>query len=275
MTTVSTATPRPHAIERVRHDLKLRVLTVVRTEQITPHMRRITLAGDDLDGFVSPAHDDHVKLFFPAPGQTTPVFPVLGNGPNPIQYAEGARPIARNYTPRRYDAARRELEIDFVLHGDGPAASWAAQAQPGQTLGVGGPRGSMLVPLDFDWYVLVGDQTALPAIARRLEQLPATARAIAVIEIVEDGEQIALDCAAQLDVRWVARNGRNGPLLLEALAQVALPQDGDGYVWVACEHAQVQGLRGHFIDAGVPKQHLHVASYWKHGAAEHHEHHDE
>ena len=106
-------------------------------------------------------------------------------------------------------------------------------------------------------------------------ELPATARAIAVIEIVEDGEQIALESAAQLDVRWVARHGRKGPLLLDALAQVALPQDGDGYVWVACEHAQVQGLRGHFIDAGVPKQHLHVASYWKHGAAEHHEHHDE
>ena len=271
----ASAPPRQHAIERVRHDLKLRVLTVVRTEQITPHMRRITLAGNDLEGFVSPASDDHVKLFFPAPGETKPVFPVLGKGANPIQYAQGARPIARNYTPRRYDAERRELEIDFVLHGDGPAASWAAQAQPGQTLGVGGPRGSMLVPLDFDWYVLVGDQTALPAIARRLEQLPATARAIAVIEIVEDGEQIALECAAQLDLRWVARNGRSGPLLLDELAKVALPSGGDGYVWVACEHAQVQGLRGHFINAGVPKQHLHVASYWKHGVEEHHEHHDE
>ena len=67
---------------------------------------------------------------------------------------------------------------------------------------------------------------------------------------------------------------RQGPLLLDALRQIALPSEGDGYVWVACEHAQVQGLRGHFIDAGVPKQHLHVASYWKHGAAEHHEHHD-
>jgi len=133
----------------------------------------------------------------------------------------------------------------------------------------------MLVPLDFDWYVLVGDQTALPAIARRLEQLPATARAIAVIEIVEDGEQIALECAAQLELRWVARHGRKGPLLLEELAKVALPQHGDGYAWVACEHAQVQGLRAHFIDAGVPKQHLHVASYWKHGVEEHHERHDE
>ena len=275
MTTTSPATPRPHAIERVRHDLKLRVLTVVRTEQLTPHMRRITLAGDDLDGFVSPAHDDHVKLFFPAPGQASPVFPVLGNGANPIQYAPGARPIARNYTPRRYDAERRELEIDFVLHGDGPASLWAAQAAPGQTLGVGGPRGSMLVPLDFDWYVLVGDQTALPAIARRLEQLPSGARAIAVIETVDDGEQVALESQAQVDIHWVGRNGRSGTLLLEALQRIALPHDGDGFVWVACEHAQVKGLRAHFIDAGVPKQHLHVASYWKHGAAEHHERHDD
>ena len=167
MTETSTTSQRTHTVERLRHELKLRVLTVVRTEELTAHMRRITLSGGDLEGFVSPSHDDHVKLFFPAPGDTQPVFPVLGKGANPIEYAEGARPIARNYTPRRHDPVKGELEIDFVLHGDGPASSWAAQAAPGQTLGVGGPRGSMVVPLDFDWYVLVGDQTALPAIADR------------------------------------------------------------------------------------------------------------
>lgn len=275
MTDTQAMPRRTHAIERLRHELKLRVLTVVRTENLTAHMRRITLAGSDLEGFVSPAHDDHVKLFFPAPGDTQPVLPTLGKGANPIEYAEGARPVARNYTPRRYDAVKGELEIDFVLHGDGPASSWAAQAAVGHTLGVGGPRGSMVVPLDFDWYVLVGDQTALPAIARRLEQLPANARAIAVVETVNDGEQVVLESQAQVEVHWVGRNGRQGALLLEELQGIALPQDGDGYVWVACEHAQVKGLRGHFIDAGVPKQHLHVASYWKHGAAEHHERHDE
>lgn len=275
MTDAANTAPRAHAIERLRHELKLRVLTVVRTEELTAHMRRITLAGGDLEGFVSPSHDDHVKLFFPAPGDTQPVFPVLGNGANPVQYAEGARPIARNYTPRRHDPIKGELEIDFVLHGDGPASNWAAQAAPGHTLGVGGPRGSMVVPLDFDWYVLVGDQTALPAIARRLEQLPAGARAIAVIETVDDGEQVALESIAQVDIHWVGRNGRQGALLLEELQRIALPQDGDGFVWVACEHAQVKGLRAHFIDAGVPKQYLHVASYWKHGVQEHHQTHDE
>lgn len=275
MTDIQATPQRIHAIERLRHELKLRVLTVVRTENLTAHMRRITLAGSDLESFVSPAHDDHVKLFFPAPGDTHPVLPTLGKGANPIEYAEGARPVARNYTPRRYDPVKGELEIDFVLHGDGPASSWAAQAAVGHTLGVGGPRGSMVVPLGFDWYVLVGDQTALPAIARRLEQLPAGARAMAVIETVDDGEQVALESQAQVEVHWVGRNGRSGALLLEELQAIALPQDGDGYVWVACEHAQVKSLRSHFIDAGVPKQHLHVASYWKHGAAEHHEHHDD
>ena len=275
MTDAANTPQRTHTIERLRHELKLRVLTVVRTENLTAHMRRITLAGSDLEGFVSPAHDDHVKLFFPAPGDTQPVLPTLGKGANPIEYAEGARPVARNYTPRSYDAVKGELEIDFVLHGDGPASGWAAQAAVGHTLGVGGPRGSMVVPLDFDWYVLVGDQTALPAIARRLEQLPAGARAIAVIETVDDGEQLALESGAQVELHWVGRNGRQGALLLEELQGIALPQEGDGYVWVACEHAQVQGLRGHFIDAGVPKAHLHVASYWKHGIAEHHERHDD
>ena len=79
----------------------------------------------------------------------------------------------RDYTPRRYDLDTLELDIDFVLHGDGPASTWAEQAKPGQFLHIGGPRGSMIVPDIFDSYLLIGDETALPAIARRLEGLAA------------------------------------------------------------------------------------------------------
>ena len=263
----------PHDNRRVRHDLRFRMLTVLRSETVSPHMRRIVLGGEDLAGFASPAPDDHVRLFF-ANAEGRFVLPTMT--PEGPRHPQGALPSpARDYTPRAFDAQAGELAIDFVLHGEGVAGEWARHARPGDVLGVGGPRGSMVVPLDFDWYVLVGDQTALPAIARRLEQLPAGARAIAVIETVGDGEQVALESQAQVDIHWVGRNGRQGALLLEALRRIALPQDGDGFVWVACEHAQVKGLRAHFIDAGVPKQHLHVASYWKHGAAEHHERHDE
>jgi len=96
-----------------------------------------------------------------------------------------------------------------------------------------------------------------------------------VIEIAEDGEQIMLDSEAQCEVRWVPRNGRSGALLIDALRQVALPKDGDGYAWVATELGQVQDLRRYLLDAGLPKQHMHVASYWKQGAAEHHQNHDD
>lgn len=95
----------------------------------------------------------------------------------------------RDYTPRRFDLKTGELDIDFVLHGDGPASTWAAQAQPGQTLHIGGPRGSMVVPDMFDSYLLIGDETALLAIARRLEELSANCRATVVVEVENAAEE--------------------------------------------------------------------------------------
>ena len=164
-------TTRVRTARRVRHETKMRLLQVREVSRLTPKMVRIVVSGEALAGFISAAHDDHVKLFFPQPGQDKPVLPTpTPNGP---VYPEGApRPAARDYTPRRYDAAANTLVVDFVLHGEGPATTWAAQARPGQFLGVGGPRGSFIVPDDFDWYLLAGDETAIPAIGRRLEELP-------------------------------------------------------------------------------------------------------
>src|SRR6267154_2105606 len=128
----STTTSR--SVQRVRHEARTRLLTVKRVTHITPRMVRVTLTGD-LAGFKSAAADDHVKLFFPAPGSTHPILP---NGPaGSHAVAEGSMPIARDYTPRRYDAATNELDIEFVLHNEGPATRWATQVQPGQTLGIG------------------------------------------------------------------------------------------------------------------------------------------
>lgn len=188
----------PHEIRRVRHDLKCRMLRVSHVRRLSPKMVRVTLTGDDLAGFVSAGFDDHVKLFFPPEGSEKPVLPTLGaNGP---VFPEGAeRPDRRDYTPRSYDAARNELAIDFALHESGPATKWAESAEPGQFLGVAGPRGSFVVPVDFDWHLLVGDETALPAIGRRLEELPAGTRAIVVAEVDGPADEIALTSAAPLD----------------------------------------------------------------------------
>ena len=211
-TSPSTATgnaTEPRGVRRVRHELKMRLLQVRRVEHVTPRLLRVTLAGDDLEGFTSAAFDDHVKVFFPAPGQDKPDLPQLGpngptgpGGPDATDTPPAAR---RDYTPRRYDPATRELDIEFALHGHGPAAEWAAQATAGQYLGIGGPRGSMVMEGDFDGYLMVGDETALPAIARRLDELPAGARVCVVAEVADAQEEQTFRTLADLTVRWVHR----------------------------------------------------------------------
>ena len=224
-------------VRRVRHDTKLRLLEVKSVGRIAPKMLRITVGGEELAGFVSAAHDDHVKLFFPQPGQAKPVLP--SSSPNgPVYPTDAPRPAARDYTPRRYDPAAGTLAIDFVLHGDGPATSWAAQARPGDFLGAGGPRGSFIVPDDFDWYLLAGDDTALPAIGRRLEELPPGTRALVVVEVADPGEEQRFDTRTRLDMQWLHRGDaaaseKSGSqsLLHDAVAGLSFPP-GDGYAWV-------------------------------------------
>jgi NADPH-dependent ferric siderophore reductase len=263
-------------VRRIRYDTKLRLLQVREISRITPKMARILLGGDELESFLSAAHDDHVKLFFPQAGQEKPVLPTLG--PNGPIFPEGAaRPAARDYTPRRYDAASNTLAIDFVLHGDGPATSWAARAQPGQFLGVGGPRGSFIVPSGFDWYLLAGDETALPAIGRRLEELPDGTRALVVLEIADAGEEQRFDTRARLDLRYLHRNGAEPGTpshLMEAVAELTLPP-GEGYAWVAAEAAAAKALRHHLVEErGLRRDRVRAAAYWKHGAVAVHESYD-
>jgi NADPH-dependent ferric siderophore reductase len=275
MSQVSQTTER--AARRVRHETKMRLLQVREVSRITPQMVRIVVGGEALSGFVSAAHDDHVKLFFPQPGQDKPVLPTPG--PNGPVYPEGAqRPAARDYTPRRYDPAASTLTIEFVLHGDGPATTWAAQARPGDFLGVGGPRGSFIVPDDFDWYLLAGDETALPAMGRRLDELPAGARVFVVAEVAGAAEEQNFNTRARAEVHWIHRNGAaagNSAPLQNGIAKLSLPP-GDGYAWVAAEAATAKALRRYLVDQrGLPKDRVKAAAYWKHGAVAVHETYDD
>jgi NADPH-dependent ferric siderophore reductase len=270
-----TSSAKERAPRRVRHETKMRLLQVREVKRLTPQMVRIVVGGDALTGFISAAHDDHVKVFFPQPGQDKPVLPKPS--PNGPVYSEGApRPAARDYTPRRYDAAANTLTIDFVLHGDGPATTWAAQARPGDFLGVGGPRGSFIVPDDFDWYLLAGDETALPAIGRRLEELPAGARAIVVVEVASAAEEQRFDTRARVETHWLHRHGAGDQALLQkAIADLQLPP-GDGYTWVAAEAGTAKALRRYLVDQrGLPKDRVKAAAYWKKGAVAVHETYDD
>lgn len=260
---------------RVRHTLRFRSVQVVQVLRVTPHLVRITLTGDALEGFVSPGFDDHVKLFFPDPETGVLVLPTAG-ADGPI-WPEGVRPTMRDYTPRHYDAAARTLEIDFALHVAGPATRWAEQAQPGQSLGVGGPRGSFIVPMNFNWYLLIGDDTALPAIARRLAELPAGARTVVIVEVDGPADHIALKTQADIDVVWVHREdaveGKPSPLLA-ALHRAKLPT-GDFHAWIGCESGDAKALRAHLVDdcRANPKW-IRASGYWRRGSDATHDSHE-
>lgn len=234
---------------RVRHETKRRMVQVSRVEPLSPHMRRITFAGDELEGFVSAAPDDHVKIFFPSPA--------------------GGEPVMRDYTPRRFNAATRELVVEFVLHGTGPASAWAAQASPGQWLSIGGPRGSFLMPDDCAGYILAGDETALPAIARFLEEMRPGAPVVAFIEVADRDEERLLPTAASAAITWLHRDGTppGGPLLAEAMAASARPQ-GDVLAWVAAEIEVARAVRRILTeDLGMPRSQVRAAGYWRQGHA--------
>lgn len=237
-------------IRRVRQEPRRRHLQVLRVEAFSPHVHGITFGGDDLADFASHAFDDHVKVFLPA--------------------AEGGEPVARDYTPRRFDPGPRELCIEFALHGEGPAARWAQAARPGDRLTVGGPRGSFIVPDDLDWYLLVGDSSSLPAVLRRLEELPATARVHAIVQM-DAADQRELPVAAQGRLWWVP----DAAACRAAVQAWRLPA-GMGFAWCAGEAAEMRELRRVLVEEkGVDRHAVRAAAYWKRGAAGHHERLDE
>ena len=264
--------PDRFAVQRVRHDLKARLLQVRRIVPVSPAMLRVTLAGDSLEGFHSASFDDHVKLLLPARAGEKPAMPEPG--PNGLVFpTDVPRPAMRDFTPRRYDAAAGELDIEFVMHDHGPSIEWAKHAAPGDFLGIAGPRGSFVMPTTFDWHVLLGDETALPAIARRLEELPAHARALVRIETRTPQARIALETRCDADIGWVTAEATAGAATaLEAAARALQLPAGEGFVWAAGEYDAIRRIRQHFVsEAGIDKRRIRAASYWRRGAQASHE----
>jgi len=251
-------------IERIRHQPKRRMLTVARIERIGSQMTRVVLSGAELADFISLGFDDHVKLFFP--GATRDDEPDTGAQ----SYQE-----RRDFTPRRFDAIRGELWIDFFLHEAGPATAWAARANVGESLEVGGPRSSMVIAVDgIDFHVFIGDETALPAICRRLEELPPNAKALAVIETEEGAQLPPLTTAAALEVIQVFRDRRieaPGHELIDRLRATAFPA-GRCFVWVACESKSARAIRRYLLEErGMDKSWVKAAGYWQRGTSGEHE----
>lgn len=240
-----------HSITRLRQALKQRQVTVKEAIHLTPNMRRIVFTGADLADFASPAPDNHVKLFFPQP-----------NGD--IE--------KRDYTPRAFDNAARTLTIDFALHEGqhetGPATAWATTAKPGDILQIGGPRGSTIISPSFDWWLLVGDETALPAIARRLAELPPDTRVKAIISVISPADEQTFETQSQCEIIWLHRptdQAANPVPLLSLLKSIELPK-GDGFVWIAAEGQVARAARDYLVNTrGHPLAWTKSSGYWLQG----------
>ncbi len=238
-------------IRRIRHETRRRLLSVAQASDLTPRMRRVSLVGADLAGFTSPGFDDHVKIFFPNEG-----------GPEDQE-------VKRDFTPR-YDADAGVLHIDFAIHGAGPASDWASSAKPGQQLRIGGPRGSAIIPMDFDWHLLIGDEVALPAIGRRLEELPGGARALVIVEVEDAAEEQRFTSKADIQTQWIHRSGRSPGVsarLLAALRNAGWPR-GEFFAWAAAESDVARAIRRLLVEErGASREWVKAAGYWKRGAA--------
>lgn len=255
--------------------LTLREVEVVRVTDLTPGMRRVTLAGEQLaaftsaNGFAQPefrsdGFDDDIRLVFRYPGHTEPVLPVQKE--KGVDLPRDPRPLSKVYTVRHWNPETRELDVDFVKHGIGVGTTWAYRAQPGDRIHFYGPAASRAFPADADWLLIAGDDTTIPAIARLLDEAPDDTRAQVFIEVAEDAHRLELRSLPGVEVHWLVRGGVEAgttTLLLDAVRAVDW-QEGSAFAWLAGEQSAVRDIRRHLVeDRGVPKTDIEFTGYWR------------
>lgn len=254
--------------------ITLRELVVAEVRDLSPCMRRITLTGPQLQGWTTPdglamepfrslGFDDHVKLVIPDPDQPDAD---LGTQ-EATRFAWGPDVLrrSRDYTVRAFDPETGRLDIDLVRHEGGLAAEWAATATVGSRLHLAGPKTSAELVTDADWHLLVGDETALPAICRWLDEAPVDARAHIFVEVPTVADQQPLPSLSGVEVTWLVRCGEHragySPLLAQAVAAFT-PPPGRGFAWVAGETMTIKPIRQH-LRGILPADDVEVDGYWR------------
>lgn len=239
--------------------------TVVRTERLTPHLVRVVVTGPGLDAFPDGGFSDrYVKLIFPRPGVTYPedmAYAEIRATLPPEQW-----PVYRTYTIRAIDPERAELTIDFVTHGDaGIAAPWAAAAQPGDELIMTPPGGAYRPLPDVDHHLVVGDASALPAIASALEDMPAGAPATVVVQVPGPDDEIPLPTPAAATITWLHSDDPDD--LVAAVRALDWPA-GRVQLFVHGELRAVRAIRKDLAGRDVERELVSLSGYWRKGKDE-------
>ncbi|PRD40811.1 siderophore-interacting protein [Phyllobacterium phragmitis] len=242
----------------------LRILHVKSVEDIAPRFRRIVFRGENL---VRYDRDDqfHCRLIFQPRGTAEPRWPMLDHRGHVVWPDDKAVPT-RVYTIRHIDAASQEITIDFALHANpGPATRWAMDARTADLAGILGPAANG--PKHAEFYILIGDETALPGIARILENLPVTATGYAFIEVDAKSDELPLRCPAGLKVVWLHRNGADAgttTLLEDTVCTIKWPETLETvFVWGGCEHRAFSAIYRHMKkDIGLSRDRFVLYSHW-------------
>jgi NADPH-dependent ferric siderophore reductase len=236
--------------------------TVLETERLSPHLIRVVVGGEDLDGFGAGEFTDHyVKLHLPPPGAEYRA--PFDSDEVKERYPREQWPRVRTYTVRDWDPERRRLTLDFVVHGDeGVAGPWAEAAQPGDILQLMGPGGAYTPSPDADWHLLVGDLAVVPAIAASLERIRAGVPVHVILEVPGPEDEVVLETPGDLHLTWLHGDG-TGDALAEAVRDLEFPA-GEVHAFIHGEAMVVREIRRHLVvDRGLPREALSASGYWK------------
>lgn len=244
--------------QRVRNELRFREITVLHSDMIAPGFRRVIFGGDALSGFESKGFDDHVKTFFPQPGTGFTPPKVTDEG---IVWQSDVRPPSRDYTPI-FNAERNELTLDFYMHDSGVASDWAAQSKPGDKIFIGGPRGSLVVPVDYARQIYVCDETGMPALLRRLEELKAkavNAEITAIVAIADESHKAYLAHLSEFNIEWVIC--ADPSVITHRLRTLTIPEQ-DYFIWITGEGKEVKTWSNVFETPSIDPELLRAVAYW-------------
>jgi NADPH-dependent ferric siderophore reductase len=244
---------------------------VVSVADVHPHLRRVVVAGDDLARFAPTGPDTFVYVLLPPPGREHLTIDQSFTWEGFEQMAAADSPVGAYYTVRRWEAARREVTMLMVRHGDeGPASAWGDRAKPGDPVALWGPRTAYHPPAQTDWHLLVADETGLPAVAAIMETLPAGAVARVFAEVTDDSERQVLPSAPGFDVTWLYRNGAPAgttTLLADAVRATPWP-GGTPYVWGGGESRAMTAVRRYVRgDLGLTREAVSLVAYWRHASS--------
>ncbi|MHC1557534.1 siderophore-interacting protein [Actinomycetospora sp. C-140] len=252
-----------------RPEVRVRRAVVRAVGRPTPRVVRVTLAGPELADLPVVAPDGYLKLFFPRHGETVPQVPALDDGDvtswfrRYLAMPDDVRPPMRTFTLRRRREDPVEIDVDFVLHDEGPARDWALRATPGEHLAFTGPYGLYAPREDHDAVVLAGDETAVPAIGAIVEGLPPGRRATVLASVRDVTEQQVWATDGDVTTYWTTPER-----LTERLRDLDLP-GARPYVWLAGEASEVKAMRRHVVrERGVDKADVCFTGYWRRGRTE-------